>query len=211
MIEKVRFAAQDGTPIVGDLHLPDDAPGAVWPGVVLIGPMTFCKEQVPTEYAKRLAPRGYAALVFDPRYRGESGGEPRCWENPRAKVEDVVSAVGYLSGRSEVDPDRIAGLSVCQGGSEMVPAAADDDRIKVLATVAGHYRDREGDIAWLTDDGYREHLEHAQAAKRSYEETGEADYVPAVDRTRTDVGMPGGSGAGISRGPTAVSGKTATR
>ena len=130
-------------------------------------PMTYCKEQVPTEYASRLAEMGYAALVFDPRYRGESAGEPRCWEDPAAKVADISSAVAYLEGRSDVDSARSAGLSVCQGGSEMLLAAADDDRIKVVATVAGHYRDHEGDIAWLTDDGYHRHLQDGAAAKQN--------------------------------------------
>ena len=77
--EKVTFTSH-GTPIVGNLYAPEsDSPR---PGVVLLGPMTFQKEQVPTEYARRLAKMGFIALVFDPRYRGESGGEPRCRENP---------------------------------------------------------------------------------------------------------------------------------
>ncbi len=146
---------------------------------------------MPTEYATRMAAKGYAALVFDPRYRGESGGEPRCWENPAAKVEDIVSAVSYLASRPEVDAGRIAGLAICQGSSEMLPAAADDPRIRVFATVAGQYRDHEGDIAWLTEEGYQAHLDKANAAKAKYADTGEAEYVPAVDKTRTDVGMPG--------------------
>jgi dienelactone hydrolase len=191
VIQKVRFSAKDGTTIVGNVHLPDGASGTSLPGVVIIGPMTYCKEQVPTEYATRLAQTGYAALVFDPRYRGESGGEPRCWENPVAKVEDIKSAVTYLQTRPDVDADQIAGLSICQGGSEMLPAAADDDRIKVFATVAGHYRDHEGDIAWLTENGYRAHMDRATAAKQRFEQSGEVEYVPAVDQTRMDVGMPG--------------------
>jgi hypothetical protein len=133
---------------------------------------------------------GFVALVFDPRYRGESSGEPRCWENPMAKVEDVSSAVDFLVTRPEVDRSRIAGLAICQGSSEMLRAAADDSRIRVFATVAGHYRDPEGDIAWLTEDGYKAHLERAELAAEKYRTTGEADYVPAVDKTRTDVGMP---------------------
>lgn len=190
MSEKVHFVAVDGTEIVGDLHLPDGSARGL-PGVVLIGPMTYCKEQVPTEYAARMAAKGYAALTFDPRYRGESGGEPRCWENPAAKVEDIRSAAAYLASRPEVDAGRIAGLAICQGSSEMLPAAADDPLIRAFATVAGHYRDHEGDIAWLTSDGHRAHLEKANAAKAKYEATGVAEYVPAVDRTRPDVGMPG--------------------
>lgn len=149
--EKVSFESR-GETLVGNLYLPENEKTA--PAVVLLGPMTFQKEQAPTEYARRLAEMGFAALVFDPRYRGESSGEPRCWENPMAKVEDVSSAVDFLVTRHEVDADRIAGLAICQGSSEMLRAVADDSRIRAFATVAGHYRDREGDIAWLTENGY---------------------------------------------------------
>ncbi len=82
--EKVTFESH-GETLVGNLYLPETEKNAA---VVLLGPMTFQKEQAPTEYARRLAKMGFAALVFDPRYRGESGGAPRYWENPRAKVED---------------------------------------------------------------------------------------------------------------------------
>src|SRR5262249_41369068 len=149
---------------VGDLYVPDHLPQPA-PGVVLLGPMTFQKEQAPTEYAKRLAQRGFVALAFDPRYRGESGGEPRCSEKPTAKVEDVSSAVDFLSTRPEVDATRIAGLAICQGSSEMLRAATEDARIKVMVTVAGHYRDHEGDLAWLGEEGYRQRLERGQRAK----------------------------------------------
>lgn len=186
--QKVTFGSQ-GEQLVGNIYAPESDERL--PAVVLLGPMTFQKEQVPTEYAKRLAALGFVALVFDPRYRGESGGEPRCWENPQAKVEDVKSAVDFLAAHPQVDANRIVALAICQGSSEMLPAAAEDERILALATVAGHYRDYEGDIAWLTEDGYQKHLENGESAARKYKETGEVDYVPAVDKTRPDVGMPG--------------------
>lgn len=186
--EKVSFES-NGETLTGNLYQPENNDPA--PAIVLLGPMTFQKEQVPTEYAKRLAAMGFVALVFDPRFRGESGGEPRCWENPQAKVEDVRAAVDFLETLPQVDKSRIVALAICQGSSEMLPAAADDVRINALATVAGHYRDYEGDIAWLTDDGYKKHLENGERAAEKFQRTGEADYVPAVDKTRADVGMPG--------------------
>ncbi len=187
-MQKVSFQS-GGETLVGDLYGPS-ARGSC-PAVVLLGPMTFQKEQAPTEYARRLGERGYVALAFDPRYRGESGGEPRCWENPTAKVEDVIAAVGFLSGLPQVDAGRIAGLAVCQGSSEMLRAAADDTRIRAFATVAGHYRDREGDLAWLTKEGYAARLANGERAKKRYKETGEVEYVAGVDETDMNVGMPG--------------------
>lgn len=120
---------------VGNLYLPEIEKTA--PAVVLLGSMTFQKEQVPTEYAGRLAKMGFAALVFDPRYRGESGGEPRCWENPMAKVEEVSSAVDFLVTRPEVDASRIAGLANCQGNSHSHVAIFNSKSIVNLTQSSG--------------------------------------------------------------------------
>ena len=65
------------------------------PGVAILGPMTFQKEQAPARYAERLSRLGFTTLIFDPRYRGESGGLPRCYENPAAKAEDLSAALDY--------------------------------------------------------------------------------------------------------------------
>jgi fermentation-respiration switch protein FrsA (DUF1100 family) len=188
MMQRVSFQS-GGETLVGNLYGPaEDGP---YPGVVILGPETFQKEQAPTEYARRLGNLGFVSLAFDPRYRGESGGEPRCWENPIAKVGDAIAAVGFLSELPQVDAERIVALAICQGSSEMLRAAADDSRIRVLATVAGHYRDHEGDLEWLTEDGYAKRLAAGERAKRRYEETGAIDYIPGVSETDMNVGMPG--------------------
>lgn len=190
-IAKVRFpSAEAGVDLVGDLYAPliERADSAAF---VIIGPMTFQKEQAPTEYARRLAAMGHTALVFDTRYRGESGGEPRAWENPYHKVADIISAAAFLRSQPDVNPERLIGLGICQGSSEMLRAVAEDDMLKAGVTLAGQYRDREGDIAWLTEEGYAARLAQGQVAKAKYEATGEIDYVAAVDEFDMNVGMPG--------------------
>jgi hypothetical protein len=179
-----------GETLVGHFHPAEAADGPA-PAVVILGPMTFQKEQAPTEYARRFPALGFSALAFDPRFRGESSGEPRCWENPMAKVEDLIAAVDYMTSRTDVDGARIAMLGICQGSSEVLRAAADDPRIKALATIAGQYRDREGDVAWLTEQGLAARLEAGRAARRRYETTGQVDYVKGVDQHDMNVGMPG--------------------
>jgi fermentation-respiration switch protein FrsA (DUF1100 family) len=162
------------------------------PAVVIIGPENYQKEQVPSQYAPRLAELGYSALIFDPRYRGESGGEPRCYENPDAKLEDLAAAFHYLSDRPDIDPTRLALLGVCFGGSYALRFAADDPRVRAVAIVAAHLRDRAADVAWLSDEEIvAERLARGEAALAKYEATGEVEYVPAVDFSRSDVGMPG--------------------
>lgn len=190
-ITKVRFdSAEAGVVLVGDLHAPMVA-RADSAAFVIIGPMTFQKEQAPTEYARRLAALGHTALAFDTRYRGESGGEPRAYENPFHKVADIISAAAFLRSQPGVNSERLIGLGICQGSSEMLRAVAEDDMIDAGVTLAGQYRDHEGDIAWLTEEGYAARLAKGQAAKAKYEATGEIDYVAGVDEFDMDVGMPG--------------------
>lgn len=179
-----------GSPIAGHLYLPS-GPGP-FPAVVLIGPETFVKEQAPANYAWRLAERGYAALAFDPRGRGESGGEPADLESPSKKVADIRAAVDFLSSRHDVNGERMFAVGICQGSSEMIVAVADDDRVKALATLAGHYRDRQGDEEWFQGaDKLDARINKAKAAKSKFEQTGQIDYVKAVDKSDPNAGMPG--------------------
>ena len=188
-MEKVRFTSADTT-LVGDLYKPSTADRALG-AVAIIGPMTYQKEQAPTAYAKRLAEMGFVALAYDSRYRGESGGEPRAWENSFHKLEDLKAAIDYLRGRDDVDPDRVSVLGICQGSSVAVRAAAELDGVRSLVTIAGHYRDPEGDVEWLTEEGYAARKSSGEAATRKFSASGEVDYVKAVDQTDANVGMPG--------------------
>ena len=95
-VERVAYQSK-GTEVVGNLFTPA-IPGRK-PAVVIIGPVGFVKEQSPVQYASRLMREGYAALIFDPRYHGESGGEPRRHENGVAKVEDLRASVDFLATR----------------------------------------------------------------------------------------------------------------
>ena len=187
-MEKVSFTVQS-TPLVGNAYLPSET--GKRPAVAIIGPMTYQKEQAPTEYAKRLAKMGFVALAYDSRYRGESGGEPRAWENPFHKVEDLKAAIAYLKSREDVDPDQVSVLAICQGSSVAFRAVAELDGVHALATIAGHYRDQEGDIEWLTEDGYAARMAQGKTAKDLFEKTGEVQYIKGVDQTDMNVGMPG--------------------
>ncbi len=187
VFEKVRFDSGD-TFCVGNLYLPEKSPAAA---VAIIGPMTFQKEQAPTRYAQMLSELGFVALAFDPRYRGESGGEPRCWENPTAKAEDLEHSVGFLASRPEVDASRIFVLGICQGSSVALNVASHSPLVRGLATIAGQYRDRQGDIDWLTEDGFNARRQAGLEARHKYQTTGQIDYVPGVDEHDMNVGMPG--------------------
>jgi len=189
-IERVSFQS-DGDTIVGTLFMPV---GGARPslGVVILGPFGFIKEMAPAEYATRLARSGFAVLIFDPRFSGESGGTPRRLESPRAKIADTVAAISFLASRPEVNPSLIATLGICQGASEMIAVAASDARVKALALVSGQYLYRENLEGFFGGGGpsLDQRIARGKVSKARFEADGTVDYISVVDSHDKSVGLP---------------------
>jgi uncharacterized protein len=126
-----------GCRIDADLHRPDDAPAdARLPVVVAASGYQGLKVIHPERFARALTPRGYAVLAFDYRGFGLSEGE-RGRLAPQDWAEDVRAAVDRLSVADGIDADRIGLLGWGLGGGVVVTAAADDPRVRAVATVNG--------------------------------------------------------------------------
>lgn len=189
-VERVTFQSQ-GSPVVGALFVPSAATTPP-PCVVILGPFGFIKEMSPMEYATRLARSGFASLIFDPRYSGESGGEPRRLESPSGKIADVGAAIDFLMRRGDLATDRLAGLGICQGSSEMIAVAASEPRMKVLATVSGQYLYRANLEGFFGGGGptLDERIARGRSAKARYDASGVVDYTPVVSPDDRSVGLP---------------------
>ncbi len=188
--QRVQFESH-GVRIVGLLYTPHIAT-TPYPAIVILGPFGSIKEQSPMEYATRLARDGFVTLIFDPRYSGESGGEPRRLESPKAKIEDVRAALDFLHALPEVDTNKLAALGICQGSSEMIAATATDPRIKVLATVSGQYIYPQNIDAFFSGGGLTraQRIARGKAAQVKFESTGQVDYTEVVSLTDKNAGLP---------------------
>lgn len=185
MKQDVRFFSH-GTEVCGNLYRPD---GAVRALAVTTGPLTSVKEQAAGAYAEAMSRRGFAALAFDHRTFGESGGVPRQLENPLAKAEDIRAAVDFLLGVAEFKGLKVYGMGICAGGGYMAQAVADDGRFAGFAGIAGVYPDVAQTRAWM-GEGYQKAIDRAQHAKAVFEATGVAETIPAVAADNGDVAMP---------------------
>lgn len=179
LVEPVEFTIA-GDRLVGHLHVPTGK--GPHPAVAVAGPMTSVKEQVTGVYAAALAQRGIAALAFDHRGYGESGGAPRQYEHAGRKIEDLGAALEFLSSRSDLDGGRLGLAGVCLGAGYAAHASLLNPRVRALGLVVGYYRDpprlRESD-----PDGFDAKVAQGRDARLVYERTGEVITIPAVSMT----------------------------
>jgi fermentation-respiration switch protein FrsA (DUF1100 family) len=135
-VQKVSFP-HNAITMVGNLFLPANFDKSKkYAAIVCTHPFGSIKEQASGHYAEKLVEQGFIALAYDASHYGESGGEPRQYEVPGDRVEDIRCAVDYLSIHPQVDPDRIGALGICAGGGYTVNAAQTEYRIKAVATVS---------------------------------------------------------------------------
>ncbi|KAK5992248.1 hypothetical protein PT974_05649 [Cladobotryum mycophilum] len=133
---KVHFPSSQLT-ICGELYAPEGDHDRKGAAVVISHPWTGVKEQTASDYARTLSKAGFYALTFDAGYQGESTGEPRGLEDPHQRVEDIKSAVTYLTTlEGRVDANKIGLVGICASGGFASYAAQSDSRIKVIATVS---------------------------------------------------------------------------
>jgi alpha-beta hydrolase superfamily lysophospholipase len=79
-------------------------------------------------FAERFAGAGAAALVFDHRGFGDSGGEPDLFR-PARQMDDWRAAIAFARSLPGVDAERVATFGSSMGGGNALAAAADDTRV----------------------------------------------------------------------------------
>lgn len=192
MKTKIHFNS-DGLVLVGNLYTPKNFDQTKkYPTILVGGSWTTVKEQMSGLYAEELAKQGFITLAIDPRYFGESEGQPRFWENPTAKIADFKNAITFLETVQGVDINNIFVTAICASSGYMANVATQDRRVKGLATVAAWLHDGEAvKLIYGGEEGVQSRIKQAQEAKQKFAESGEALYIPSISKTDATAAMYG--------------------
>ncbi|OIQ34004.1 MAG: alpha/beta hydrolase [Roseobacter sp. MedPE-SWchi] len=136
----------EGALLSGTLYLPEERGEGPLPTVVVTGAWASVQEQMPANYAREMAERGFAAFTFDFRGWGKSGDLPnnvRFVESPEAKTSDIKAAFTFVATLPEVDVDHINGLGICASAGYMVDAVAGNPLVDRLGLVAPWLHNKE--------------------------------------------------------------------
>jgi fermentation-respiration switch protein FrsA (DUF1100 family) len=130
----VRFACGAAT-CAGWLYLPAAATPPL-PAVVMGHGFAGTRDVGLTDAARSFAEAGIAALAFDYRHFGASGGLPRQVVDPWSQLEDWHAAVDWLAQQPMVDRERIALWGSSMGGGHALIVAAESPRVRAVVAQA---------------------------------------------------------------------------
>ncbi|MFC7070069.1 alpha/beta hydrolase [Halobaculum lipolyticum] len=127
--EQIEFASE-GTPCAASLYRPDESQTTGDPPIVVMGNgFGLPRGAGLPAVARRLTEHGLAAMTFDYRSLGQSGGEPRNVLLPSRQIDDWRAAVGHARTLDGIDGDRVGvwGFSLGGGGAFVTAAREDVD------------------------------------------------------------------------------------
>ena len=164
-IEKLYYESLPGLYVPANLYIPDDLeePG---PAILYVCGHSPTQKVRYQPYPKKFAELGFVCLIIETIQFGEVWGEhhgcyARGWfhwysrgYNPGGvELWNAIRGLDLLSGRPEVDPDRLGVTGISGGGSQSWYIAAADPRIKAVAPVCGAST-LEAQISLRTVDGH---------------------------------------------------------
>lgn len=127
--EEVTFPSGE-TECAAWLYTPDrEGPARPGPIIVMAHGLGGVKEQRLDAFAERFVAAGYACLVFDYRYFGESRGKPRQLLDIPSQRADWKAAIAFARDLASVDPDRVVVWGSSFGGGHVIVTAAQDNRL----------------------------------------------------------------------------------
>lgn len=174
----------DNTFISGWLYMPE---GIVKPVSCVILSNGFCgtKDAVLEDYAFKFVGIGMAAITYDYRYFGESGGEPRQLMNGIKQMEDLRAVIDYARNQEKIDENKIVLWSTSAAGRYGIIIAAEDEKIAGVISQCPSLDHGKDDKLIFQREGIGYFLKlfmHAQRDKGRSRFGLSTHYIPAVGK-----------------------------
>ena len=110
------------------LYMPDGTSSEARPPIIVMAHgLGAVKALRLAAFAERFQANGYACLVFDYRYFGESEGEPRELLSIKRQREDWRAAIEFVRSLDEVDQGRVVLWGTSFGGGHAIASAAGEE------------------------------------------------------------------------------------
>lgn len=164
-LQEITFTNSKGHAIAGMLRYSEPIEPVKYPAIIVLhGFNEHMRHDLTADLANGLVHYGFLTLRFDFHGHGDSEGE---FENHTItqQIDDVISALDYLSAHELVDPDRISVVGTDIGGNIAMLAAAKDARIKCIVAqgarshfdkhLASHFQ--KHDMKELMGKGFYDH------------------------------------------------------
>jgi fermentation-respiration switch protein FrsA (DUF1100 family) len=169
------------------LYLPEDTENP-FPCVILSNGFCGTKDVILEDYALRFVAAGAAAITYDYRYFGESGGEPRQLFNGIKQLEDLKAVIDYVINHEKIDENRIVLWSTSAAGRYGLIIAAEDDKIAGVISQCPSLDHSKDDKLIFKREGIGYFLKlfmHAQRDKGRSRFGLPAHLIPAVGKPGT--------------------------
>jgi uncharacterized protein len=131
MRSDIEFRTGDGVTLRGWHYLPERS--GRFATIVMAHGFSAVKEMYLDRFAEAFAAAGLAALVFDNRNFGASGGEPRQEIDPWQQVADYRDAITFALTLPQTDGARIGVWGSSYSGAHVLVLGATDRRIRCVA------------------------------------------------------------------------------
>jgi fermentation-respiration switch protein FrsA (DUF1100 family) len=156
-----------GTSLSAWLYLPENL-SAPAPCIIMGHGFGGTKNMGLESYAIRYQEAGFAVLIFDYRYFGESDGEPRQLIWIPHQLEDWSATITYTRNLKEINPAKIALWGTSMSGGHVIVTAAKDNQIAcVVAQCPGLDGHASGEM-FLKRVGIRYTLRMVMHGQRDY-------------------------------------------
>jgi fermentation-respiration switch protein FrsA (DUF1100 family) len=131
-------------------------------------------------FARHFANVGFAALIFDYRYLGDSEGEPRGQVIPSEQCDDYRNAITFLMQRPEVDSLRVGVWGTSYAGGHVLHLGAFDRRVRAVVSQVPLVDGWENAQRLMRQDKFRDFLQLLSEDRAHRQDSGQIRYYKVV-------------------------------